>query len=572
MSSRYRRVSPTERLYLALGRPDVPWSLQLNIDGEGALPLERWRGAMALAAAANPGVRLVRRGGWWCDGLPPAVRECVFTQNDDLDTPVSGLHPDRGPMAEVIVGAGGRLAFRALHAEMDARGLLHWAAEVFRALRGDPLLGTNTARNDYEILQSRRGAWGMPPMRNDCAPLLSGTTSAPGEGFVRARRTLRRGAGPFVARLAAALTRAAPAGRFRFMIPVDLRPPGGEWRTTANMSNPLFLDVSPAADWPAIHGAILGQLAEGRQWTRNVLDPFLAAVPVSVSRLLADLSQRRQLRGRRFQVSAILSHVGKVELGDLSCPGFAARSAWLLPVNAPGTSAMFVSLEHDFGIELLASMPASLGGGGRLDDYMDRLKKELDISPCEITGTNSLASRERERPEMISATAPSSGRSRSRLASDRASPGLHELFERQAQACPERVAATFRGDGLTYGELDRRANALARRLIAEGVRPGTLVASCLRRSFEALVALLGVLKADAAFVPLDPAWPLQRIRFVLDDCAAPLVITAADQANVDFGRKVIRVDNVADGSRAKGVGGEASAAYVLYTSGSTGRP
>lgn len=143
---------------------------------------------------------------------------------------------------------------------------------------------------------------------------------------------------------------------------------------------------------------------------------------------------------------------------------------------------------------------------------------------------------------------------------------VHQLFEAQVEATPDAVAAEFRGDLLTYAELNRRANQLAHYLRAEGIKPGDLVAICLRHSLEELVALLGVLKTGAGYVALDPEHPAQRISFVLTDAN---VAAALNQEKLESDWSIIaqqpelyeQVEVSPD-----------SIAYVIYTSGSTGEP
>ena len=107
-------------------------------------------------------------------------------------------------------------------------------------------------------------------------------------------------------------------------------------------------------------------------------------------------------------------------------------------------------------------------------------------------------------------------------------PGLlHELFERQADARPQSPALLCNGAQMSYGELERRANQLARLLRQRGVGRGDCVGLWLPRSMEALVALLGILKAGAAYVPLDPEFPAERVAFVLADCEARAVVTTS---------------------------------------------
>ncbi|HLC40230.1 MAG TPA: condensation domain-containing protein, partial [Methylomirabilota bacterium] len=101
---------------------------------------------------------------------------------------------------------------------------------------------------------------------------------------------------------------------------------------------------------------------------------------------------------------------------------------------------------------------------------------------------------------------------------------IHELFEAQVDRTPDAVAVVFEGRQLTYRELEARANQLARYLGKLGVGPDVLVGLCLERSLEMIVALLGVLKAGGAYVPLDPGYPEERLRFMLEDARAPVLL------------------------------------------------
>ncbi|HEX7240969.1 MAG TPA: amino acid adenylation domain-containing protein, partial [Longimicrobiaceae bacterium] len=149
------------------------------------------------------------------------------------------------------------------------------------------------------------------------------------------------------------------------------------------------------------------------------------------------------------------------------------------------------------------------------------------------------------------------------------------LFEAQAARTPDAVALVFEGARLTYRELDARADALAHRLRALGVGPETRVGVCAERSFELVTALLGVLKAGGAYVPLDPSYPAERLAYILEDSAVPVLLAQERTAErvEGYGGEVVLVDGDLAGA---GVGGAEVTpdhlAYVIYTSGSTGRP
>src|SRR3989475_4546093 len=160
---------------------------------------------------------------------------------------------------------------------------------------------------------------------------------------------------------------------------------------------------------------------------------------------------------------------------------------------------------------------------------------------------------------------------------------LHEIFEVQADARPDAVAVMFDREETTYAELEARANRLARHLRSRGVQRGSLVAMLLPRSADGYAALLGILKAGAAYVPLDPEYPADRVAYILENCAAGALVTTADLAGrqAAFGGVVIRVDAGRESIDAEcstrlprnAVGvGPRDLCYVIYTSGSTGRP
>ncbi|MFJ4348947.1 non-ribosomal peptide synthase/polyketide synthase [Pseudomonas sp. NPDC089401] len=156
-------------------------------------------------------------------------------------------------------------------------------------------------------------------------------------------------------------------------------------------------------------------------------------------------------------------------------------------------------------------------------------------------------------------------------------PTVHALVEAQAARAPQAAALVQDGQVLSYGELNRSANRLAHHLIARGVQVGDRVAVCLPRRLERVVALLAVLKAGAAYVPVDPAYPAERIAYLLHDSAPATVLTdASTQALVgDTPRVELQRDDwqVQADANPQVAGLDArQLAYVIYTSGSTGQP
>jgi len=153
---------------------------------------------------------------------------------------------------------------------------------------------------------------------------------------------------------------------------------------------------------------------------------------------------------------------------------------------------------------------------------------------------------------------------------------LHGAFAGHAARAPHAPAVEDGRVRWSYAELDARSRALAARLVDAGVRPGARVGICMERSAAMVAAMLATLRAGAAYVPLDPDYPSERLAFMLADSgAAALLVDAGAPAFSDFTGPVLRADGddgaSADGWEDAAVGAEAGA-YLIYTSGSTGRP
>ena len=154
---------------------------------------------------------------------------------------------------------------------------------------------------------------------------------------------------------------------------------------------------------------------------------------------------------------------------------------------------------------------------------------------------------------------------------------LHQLIAEQARATPQRVALRFGQQDLAYGELDRRANQLANYLWHQGVQHGDRVGIAVERSPALVIALLALMKCGAAYVPLDPAYPAERLEFMLADAGAKLLLASAPAALATTAR-VLAIDEALGQARSYSDQEPAAlpacqpALYVLYTSGSTGKP
>ncbi len=157
---------------------------------------------------------------------------------------------------------------------------------------------------------------------------------------------------------------------------------------------------------------------------------------------------------------------------------------------------------------------------------------------------------------------------------------IHHLFEDQVARTPEATALVFENESLTFDQLNRRANQLAHHLQKLGVEPGKFVGLCLDRSVEMIIAILGVLKAGGTYVPLDPAYPQERMAFMLQDTQAFVLLTrqqfldrlpehTAHLICLDTDWHIIARESQ---DNLPGMVSPGDLAYIIYTSGSTGKP
>ena len=179
-------------------------------------------------------------------------------------------------------------------------------------------------------------------------------------------------------------------------------------------------------------------------------------------------------------------------------------------------------------------------------------------------------------PDLAGATRPQAARQETPQSAPAAPATLVDLFAAQVAARPRAVALSFGGAHLSYAELNARAERLAGQLTAAGAGPGAMVGLCLPRSLDLIVALVAILKSGAGYLPLDPAYPGERLAFMVEDATALLIIASAHADWLPPGRQRIDPHQAEDAKAAPSPPQTAAAAsdlaYVIYTSGSTGKP
>jgi len=287
-------------------------------------------------------------------------------------------------------------------------------------------------------------------------------------------------------------------------------------------------------------------------------------------RLVDELQPERDLsRSALFQVMLVLQNIRQEEL---QLPGL-RLSGFAPAVESPKFDLMLTLGESATSISGSLSYSSDLFERATVERLLEHLKLVLQA----------MVERPQQRIAELSLLTPAEQQTVlvewNETAVEYPAKYVPELFAEQVARTPDAIAVRYEGKGLTYSELNGAANRIANALRKREVGPESLVGICMDRSTEMVAALLGVLKAGAGYVPLDPNYPVERLRYMINDSKVALVLLSAaeiEKLNA-IGCVALKVEDLlaAETGEASEVNTHVSGdnpAYVIYTSGSTGQP
>jgi len=383
-----RRVSPNEKLYLAMDVLRPGFCIQLVLEGDGAVSPAALETAVKRAAQANRGARLVLRGAlgwarWEAEGPVPPVRALgdwggAAQPPAEVERP---LPPRSGPTCEIVVSNGSptRILFRCFHGVMDAGGLLCFAEDVFRCLRGEEPIGADCTLNDAQVVDSLVGKRTRPAMKSD-RPAITGSRAAKEKGVGFQLVKLERPVPALVARIAVALTEYAT--RFdvaptRVMIPVDLRNYKRDVRSTGNMTYPLFIDVPAQQRWTDLQKQILKHLAAKEPLYFDPAEKFLSWLPLWLLKRIYALWTGRHRSTGLYPFTALVTHMNVPTLHAFEGAGYKARALYFLPNQSDSIPLAISSVSSMNSAHIMVSAPRALVSDSQLCELSAALRDSL---------------------------------------------------------------------------------------------------------------------------------------------------------------------------------------------------
>ena len=399
-----RNVSSVERMWLVAGQLVPPYANQVILEGTGRLDPDRWRTAVQKASQANPGMRVVLRGGslqmkWVDGGQTPPVRVvdgsrwsgADFENGPFLKEP---LPAEAGPTCEVLLIEGDplRVAFRTLHAVADGRGTLWWMADIFRALRDEPVIGSDSTINDEQLA---RTIYNPLPKKE---PRLAGAYLSPtgervgaGAGFDFRRIRIQGRFSKLLPQVAWIISREAwkhGAGPVRVMVPVDIRSHMPGIRSTGNLSVALYLDSTPDTTVQDISTDLKRQLEAAQECYQLArpsqvrLDALVHLLPLGLFRAGFAARTKRSQQTGKYTATAMLSNLGRVSLAEFQGGGFTGQAIFCIPPGHPYFPLFLSFFGYGDTLDIGATVPVALANGGRLDGLLDVLRRDLVPEPA----------------------------------------------------------------------------------------------------------------------------------------------------------------------------------------------
>lgn len=379
-----RRVSCIEYYHACVGRSrqtlDVPREIVCVLRGYGApFDLPRWQAALNAASAVNPGVRLLMRGAmlrsrWSSAGPQPRVRHVVGHRWNGLsDTGSQFIHDvcldvRSGPVLELILAEGEEnlVVLRVLHAVMDGQGAMFFLQELFRALRGERLIGTNTVVSDEEVmLRQRRSLNGKLP--GQPLPVTGGPIGTE-RGDCWRRLVVNGPVDAVLARVILGVARRALRGGepVRIALPVSLRRHIAEITTTMNLTSMIHIEVGGADSVVSVREKINAALLEGRELCLPTAIRAIKLLPLRVLDRLVSRTEKNYMRQPLLE-TAVVSNVGRFSSADFCCDLFTAEELFVLPA-AGNTMAVICSLDDRISVSI--GTKNIFASGGRLDELV----------------------------------------------------------------------------------------------------------------------------------------------------------------------------------------------------------
>jgi len=367
-----------------------PFANQVVLEGSGSLDFEKLKSAVEKASEANPGSRLVLKGAlrkcyWQDSGECPSVKlinDCQWDGHSGDNAPFLKVRlPYNGPTCEVVYAKADvpRLIFRSNHGVMDGMGTLTWVEDIFRVLRGEEPVGSNSTLNEKILISSLSKRTQQAHPIDSIAP--TGSAAKYEKGVTWERLSFTGPQSKLMGKVGNAIARSAwkyGDGVVRLGIPVDIRSRQDGLRCTGNLSSSIYVEITKNSTPESITDDIRNQLENKNDLICMEGESCLMdLVPLWLTGISMKLITRITLKSGRYSLPMILSNIGVVDTQKYCGDGFKTETVFLIPPRMDMLPAFVVLTGSPNHLEVTISVPNVLASGGRLDRLLDDIREAL---------------------------------------------------------------------------------------------------------------------------------------------------------------------------------------------------
>lgn len=389
-----RKVTPNEYFFVAANELSPPYANQFILDGTGVLDITKWRNAVEQASVANPGMRVVLKGSmlssrWVDSGQTPGVWEVNGSNWSGLSSDGSpflkyNLSLYKGPTCEVVLIQGNplRVLFRTLHAVTDGGGTLLWMEDIFRSLRGEVPLGSDSIMTEVELARSYQKDY-LKPVPDDSIPIF-GKAQSNELGFVWRRRQFKGRYRQLLPRMVVLLAKEARKyneGIFRVSIPVDMRFRMPGIRSTAHLSRSVNLEIDSDMSIDQVSEKIKKLIADKQEGLQasNLIRYLILMTPQRLLQMLLKEKLKKIHETGRYKFSALVTSLRMQTLDQYSGGGFHSTNFWV-PPPCPDVFPAFLLFSTAPGdiVNMHLSVPRAFASVYDPDEILDRLVSGLN--------------------------------------------------------------------------------------------------------------------------------------------------------------------------------------------------
>lgn len=393
-----RKLSPVERFSLALNKT-CSYNICSVVEGDGNLTADRLRAAVKQAAEVNPGMRVRLRSflgftKWVDSGIDPVVQERINGQWDGRSDVAAEFLEEGfnalggGPISDILLfrGTPTRIVFRAAHAAIDGRGMKHWMDDVFRALRGEPLLGAPATEREIDVMEKYRDK--IPDaVKAKKNPAVAALPVVPPSLRAIAKlryvwRNITIGGDPGnvlskTAAFVAAYARRQGNGPVVFTVPVDLRSARCDLLSTGNLTAYLSIAVAESDTPRMVMKQINQQLRDYMDCIVLPMIYFVSWVPIS----LLYKGAKNMLGRALYNVTTELPTGGLVSFGmvrnsEFSCPEF--RASYVVAVPGFVGKLNVVLMNQSTHMSVTIAVPEAYNVDGQLDEFVVAFRNHFE--------------------------------------------------------------------------------------------------------------------------------------------------------------------------------------------------